>query len=192
MFSDTSLDTSKFLLIKGFFQNPDYFYSVSSIHPSISIFPFQGSNWCERVSKQIKKERFNLIHLRRGDYLNFRDSLGVLDVTYFKNILDSLDEKLPTYIISDDAEYAALAANDLGAILLEDFSGSTEDFEYLCFFPFATNILTSNSSFSLLGALYAQDSSTVYVPDPWFKKNTNKISNLPRNWVISKAIWESD
>jgi hypothetical protein len=154
--------------------------------------PFQGGEWYDEMSRQINGERFNLIHLRRGDYLNFRDSLGVLDMAYFKCILESLEEDLPTYIISDDTEFAELAATYLGGSLLEDISGSTMDFEYLCFFPHATNILTSNSSFSLLGALYAQNSSTIYIPDPWFKGKNNKFSNVPRNWFTSKAIWEAN
>jgi hypothetical protein len=192
MFSDIDLDTSHFLLIRGFFQNPDYFHHITSKYPSLSELPFKNSEWCDRIIERINRERFNLIHLRRGDYLNYRDSLGVLDLAYFKNILESLAEEIPTYIISDDVEFASFAASDLGGTLLEDFSGSTLDFEYLCFFRHATNILTSNSSFSLLGALYAQNSSTIYVPDPWFKGRTNNISKLPGNWVNSTAIWETN
>ena len=124
---------------------------------------------------QPKNEPYGVVHFRRGDLLNYSDTMGVLkDEYFFKAIdmaFDDLKAKIKVIVLTDDKELGArtflhLADEVFGPDQVDEWQG-------LSIMSQASFVITSNSTFSWWGALLAsKNGGTAYVPSPWFSNWT--------------------
>lgn len=157
-------------IYSGYFQNWQY---VNDAMPEICSELLQHiAGVTGMVSQDLEGAVYGVLHYRRGDLLNYRETMGVLDDSYFLDALNcafaDLNQQIRLIVITDDKENAAKAMVDY----TDEVYGPSEvqEWEALKIMSNATFVITSNSTFSWWGAFFAsQLGGKVYIPSPWFR-----------------------
>ena len=170
------------------------------IMPQIISYEEFNSSWID-ILKRFKNEEKNLnlttqmdnydivIHLRRGDYLNFPNLYYELTKSYFNNAIDLLKEKLKIYgnpsclVIGNDINWAK---ENIGksANCTYQFKTEFEDFRELLN---ANNLIISNSSFSLSAAMLGMHNRTcqnVVSPISYYKGKNDIGPIAHKSWSL--------
>lgn len=164
------------------------------VNLGFSLFKDEITNWLAKIeigaeAESICKEKFQLIHIRRGDYSLNPESWGLLSFKYYKQ---NLVTDLRTVIVTDEIEIM----NDLRQVFpfAKIFGPSELDHrQTIKLMSFSTRFIVANSSYSWWGARFAREYSGVesILPDHWFK-NSDTPPNLigdPYN-SYKEAIFE--
>lgn len=121
---------------------------------------------------------YNIIHVRRGDYLKLQNIFNILDMNYYRLSEKYLNQDLPKLIISEDVQFCQ-----------ENFQNSPiyhqsdiEDFNMIrkC----QNTIIIANSTFSWWAA-YLSQAKTVIFPFDWFNNNYNGFEH----YNITRKSW---
>jgi len=172
--------------IQGYFQTSYYYRELSRKGITLEINEKQLSHPVREFGKLMPQDS-TLIHIRLGDYLKGRDTLGNLTQSYFKDAVMKFSNSEHNYILTDGDHQEIskfLAEWDLPFTIVPRFP-NVSNFEYLHLFGRATSIIGSNSSFSWWGGQFARDEASVYLPKPWFKANQLE-SQLGKNFYDKK------
>jgi hypothetical protein len=184
---------------KSFQDRPPFIVQGASqdwrlVNLGFSLFKDEIAHWLASIdlgeaAESICREKFQLMHIRRGDYSLNPDSWGLLSLEYYKQ---TIDNELRTIIVTDDLE----VVNDLHQNFpsAKIFSPAELDqLQTIKLMSLSTKITVANSSFSWWGARFAHEHSGAesIFPDRWFK-NSDAPPNLigdPSN-SYNKAIFE--
>jgi hypothetical protein len=125
------------------------------------------------------------IHIRRGDYIQFKDFHTVLQVDYYRKAMSCIPVS-KFLIISDDPEWCKIAFAYDERCTVKKQGSVMDDFTTLS--ACGHNII-ANSSFSWWAAyLNPNQNKTVVAPKEWFGpklKDINPISDLiPSEWRL--------
>ena len=179
--------------VRGFFQD----YSVASDflnefgrNPLCLI---KESSELQQLTLEVNNCKSLAIHMRRGDYLNHRESFGVLEDSYYLNALEVMLKRVTlekVFIFSDTPESVVNFQKKLkidSEILLPSRLRTSET---LILMSRCSSIITSNSTFSFWASMLANHQEVIY-PQPWFRSSGEWLSsaNLKNpnwNWVKSK------
>lgn len=160
----------------------------------LSRFSKEINNWFEKIElgadlEDLCRDKFQLIHIRRGDYTLNPDSWGLLSLEYYKQ---NLDNELETVVITDDSKITGfLQAEFPSAKILGPFQLNQR--QAIKLMSLSKRIIVANSSFSWWGSRFAREYSQAEVifPDRWFKasKDHPNLIGDPYN-KYSKARFE--
>jgi hypothetical protein len=179
--------------IWGNYQSFRYPLELEKLGIKVDISVNNPSDWYLSMSKEAKSKNPISIHLRRGDYAEYSDALGLLSETYFKNVISGYFQmherkKRPIWIFSDSTD----AANSLRTTLSEVGGGGvsviyppkeSNSAESLLLMSLSSVLVTSNSSFSWWAGWLGRSSNQVIVPNPYFKNfNGEFTDHIPPNW----------
>ena len=184
---------------KSFLGRPPFIVQGASqdwrlVNLGFSLFKDEITHWLAQIdlgeaAESICREKFQLIHIRRGDYSLNPDSWGLLSIEYYKQ---SMDDELRTVIVTDDKEIVNDLYQKFPAAMI---FGPVElnQLQTIKLMSFSTRVIVANSSFSWWGARFAHEYSGAesIFPDRWFK-NSDAPPNLigdPSN-SYKKAIFE--
>jgi hypothetical protein len=176
-----------------------YFQSVLDLSQSrreqLSIVePRHKSKEFEYFQDLGSTEKPVIIHLRRGDYVKYAHTLGVLSTEYYVRLVEEImlvESNSPLWIFSDNPEVASALQENLrfkSRIFLP--SDKLTDVESLCLMTLGSAHIIANSTFSWWGAFLAKNSRIVYSPAPWFLNAPEPLSLIPQNWETRKSLWE--
>lgn len=180
--------------ISSYFGDFDFFDNVDSESQTLALV---------RKSNSFKKllAKFNYIpvigiHIRAGDYLNLRDTVGVLgDDYYLKSLLEArrIDPRAFTLVFSNDLEYANYRAQGWNLNQFEVISPESlpDPAESLVLLSQCNFIITANSTFSLWAAKLSKANTQVWLPKEWRKDGWPEINNIPTTWHRIHASWEA-
>ena len=192
--SDFDLN-ARYKRIIGFFQTYIYVDQVTKSLGNLEIRVKEPTEWFENYSKKLSGlEKTVSIHIRRGDYAQNSQGIGMLDIEYFYSslrYLKDLQEVDRAYIFSD------------GVIELNDFKERFPDVEFTFVTPpiesapvesiilmsLTTFRLISNSSYSWWSAYLAMSPNSNFAPDPWFKNKEIPKKLIPDSWTKLDSIW---
>lgn len=170
---------SKDMLLKGYFQREEYFWQYQ--HLIRQLFRDENLFICCNAA-------YNLfdsvsIHVRRGDYLLFKDAYYTQPIEYYNKALSLIkkDRGVETvYVISDDMAWCKQNFNDPLITFVENES-DIEDFYLMCL---CENHIMSNSSFSWWGSyLFEKINTRTIAPKNWFKNpDLNNGHITPLRW----------
>lgn len=145
-----------------------------------SLFKGEVTNWLKEIElssevESICKEKFQLIHIRRGDYCLNPEAWGLLSLEYYKQ---NLATDLRSVIVTDDIEMI----NDLQQAFPSAKIFGPSDLnqrQTIKLMSFATRFIVANSSYSWWGARFAREYSGAesILPNRWFK-NIDSPPNL--------------
>lgn len=108
------------------------------------------------------------VHVRRGDYMRFKDVHGIVDVSYINHCISKCDENSQIYIFTDDKSWAKQTFIGPKFVIVEHL----EDYEELWMISLCRTNIMSCSSFSWWGSFLNQnENQKVYVPNKWFGPN---------------------
>ena len=179
----------------GYFQTYRYIESIKNECRSLKIELASPSEWFLEMSREIEKSPISVgIHLRRGDYLNYKDLIGVLSDEYFLGILKEIEDSHTIdriFIFSDSIESAEIFSERIGRekclVIVPD--NEVKPAESLMLFSLCSFQVISNSSFSWWGTYLSGNSDTVYAPEPWFLNQAEPTMLIPESWNRRKSIW---
>jgi hypothetical protein len=178
--------------IWGNYQSFRYPLELEKRGIKVDISVHNPSDWYLSMSNEAKSKSPISIHVRRGDYAEYSDVLGLLSETYFKNAISGYFQmhkrkERPIWIFSDSADAAkGLRATlggvggDISVIYPPKESNSAES---LLLMSLSSVLVTSNSSFSWWAGWLGRSSNQVIVPNPYFKNfNGEFTDHIPPNW----------
>jgi hypothetical protein len=182
---NVNLPSEHAFVVQGYFQNPStYLLLTNRTRGLLNAFLLEGSKKTE--SHEI------VMHYRRGDYANHKDSIGLLDDRYFISAAIKARsmtgiESVRIYSDGDPSQIVAglknegmesTICNDLDISprkLLAKMAGSGSVF------------ITSNSSLSWWAAALSR-SSVVFYPKKWFRNIQDIGMGLP-GWIAEDSVW---
>ena len=167
--------------LNGFFHTFAYYEYCKENFVGLSaeeLIPL--SSYAKSVKSRIRENRSVAIHIRRGDYQSHVNTLGLLDLDYYTEAINSLRLDLKTcnfYVFSDDIEAAKLLMNHLGIHHAEfpEEGNSMRASEVLCLLGSADDLIMANSTLSYWAAILARDETRVIAPFPFYRKG--KVEN---------------
>jgi hypothetical protein len=187
--------TKRYKKVIGFFQT--YFYAdrAQETLGKLEICVKNPSNWFAEKSEEIKSSLNSVaIHIRRGDYAQNIDGIGLLSFEYFYKALEVLLEKKnisSVYIFSDeDIDISAFRSRfpNLDFKVINPPSES-KPVECIILMSLAANRIISNSSFSWWAAYLADKAHNNYSPSPWFRNKKAPELLIPDTWNKLNSIW---
>ena len=122
-------------------------------------------------SQQLGSELYGVVHFRRGDLLDYYQSMGVLEDDYFLDAVNlafiELQKKVKVIVLTDDKE---LGAKSFAGVADEVYGpDEIDEWQGLKIMSGASFVVTSNSTYSWWGGLLAsKNGGAVYIPTPWF------------------------
>lgn len=182
-------------IVYGYFQTWRYFYEVKdNFRGSISLkIP---SNWYLEKLDEILGSIPVVVHIRRGDYLEQKDSLGVLSSEYFKNVIESLPSiycNREIWIFSDDIGGLERDFEDFlpKRVRMIDSTQANSATESLLLMSKGAVIVISNSTFSYWSAMLSDEGAQIYAPNKWYKNMEDPIDLIPPGWNLCQSLWVS-
>lgn len=169
---------------------------------------FQFSDSAEKLEKKIsellklemltnsvnRKVEYLFIHMRRGDYLKYRNTYGVIsenDVIEIGNKAAKAMSITKVYLASEDSEAAIRVQGNLELAhdLSELVSSQAKGIEILQLMVNAKALVLANSSLSWWGAFLNQKNPLVYYPNPWFR-SLDVPDFILQKWIPFQVNWE--
>jgi hypothetical protein len=177
--------------ILGYFQTDKYFMHVAPNLRALNLRIY--SDWFVKMSSLAESEMPIIVHIRRGDYLELKDTFGVLSPQYYLDamlVLKKLGVDSKFWIFSDSMD------------IKDEFSGifppSTRwidpppdlpDAESLVLMSRGIAIITANSTFSWWAATLNLDKIVAIAPNPWFKNYEAPEDLVPDSWLKVNSHW---
>jgi hypothetical protein len=173
-------------IVRGYFQTYKYLQSLSSQPIQVSLKAPTA------IIPQIADPFAIAIHLRRGDYLNLRDSFGVLADDYYLLALERMHkivEPSLIYIFGNDVDAAYTLARKIGPkAIVFDTERLESDASTLIALSKFKFLITANSSFSWWAANLNEKKTVIY-PSPWFRTIETPEDLHPIDWIPFPAAW---
>lgn len=181
------------LRVRGYFQSYKYLDFIPQGHGCESFRqPDRLSDFGLSLLDSNKPWAF--LHIRRGDFLLQRETVGILGKGYYEaavaQILD-MQEVQQIVVFSDDIYLASKTLSFLGDKISLLFAPKDLNFSETLFLMSQANAcILGNSTFSFWGAAKNPRAATVVTPRPWFKSAIEPSELIPPHWIQLSATWE--
>ena len=179
--------------IQGYFQSYKYFQAFPHSETGISLK--DPSPWYLQMEKTLLDKQFTSLHIRRGDYLSYSDTYGLLSAKYYENAIRTLAQKdglHQIHVFSDDIE---AARKILELIVPADTVWisppvDSNPVESLLLMSLARSNIIANSTYSWWGATLNKEKSAVIAPKKWFRSMPDPEFLYPPEWQLIESHWE--
>jgi hypothetical protein len=178
--------------ISGYFQSAEIHSQALKGNSVFDFLNYSPSSWATNYAAQTIHPTDIAIHVRLGDYVKERDSIGLLGLNYYSNAIKSAIENGGTgdiHVITNDInECKKFFAPLPHKINFVDPPISVPNFDSLYILSLHNYLILANSSFSLLAGLESK-AKIVVRPTPWFKRleDPNRLS--PPEWILQPSSW---
>jgi len=189
---ESSLQNSYYKYYIGCFHSYRWYESVDKkeFHDIVTLKnkPAWLKNFCEKL----EREKFGVVHIRRGDYLTV-GNLGYLTLNYYETNLNMCIESglFETFVVfTDDPEYIKSNLNPKFISKSRVIDANLDDSaSNLIAMSQGKSFILSNSTFSWWAAALAGDEvQSVVVPKSWYADQRNPLDIYPPTWIISEVI----
>ena len=165
-------------LIDGYFQSEKYFNHCNTLVRDIFKFGDEETKSWETIKQQIDVRNTVIIHLRRGDYVNYPTIHPILGNDYYRKALTYIlhNNKDITSILICTDDWESVIRDGIISEVITPFKipiGITKgcsELQDLYIMSQCDHIIMSNSSFSWWGSFLGKKKNTV-APKTWFGKN---------------------
>lgn len=164
---------------EGYWQSALYYQDIRKQLLNIYSHPIPNEYNSEMIS-QIESTDSVGIHIRRGDYLNAPEFVGICDLPYYQKAIKQVkSDKKPHYfyIFSNDIDWCKdnitplLDGNEV--IFVTGNTGKQSCWD-MFLMTYCKDLIIANSSFSWWGAFLNKRSPRVFAPDPWINRDCRK------------------
>lgn len=194
--SDFDIEKCSFTKIYGYFQSYLYVDAAIAREPNLqNLELINSSSWFQDVKKQIKEIDPIVIHIRRGDYLNLKDTYGILSEEYYLRALGKFNSLTgvtpPIWIFSDapnEIEETMPKLMLLDPKVISSPNG-VSDAETLILMSYASRIVIANSTFSWWAARINGSHKLVIAPEKWLRDLPDPELLIPEHWLKLKSFW---
>lgn len=155
--------------LHGYFQTEKYFKHIESTVRAEFTFKPDIVNAAKNFIKDKQDYETVAIHVRRGDYLQFKHH-GTCDLSYYTQALNHFTDKSYNFIVvTDDIEWAKSTFEGSGNFYISE---SRNQFIDMCIMTLCNHCIIANSTFSWWGAwLNTTSNKKVIAPSRWFGKD---------------------
>jgi|688.fasta_scaffold428324_1 hypothetical protein len=182
------------LRIVGYFQTHLYASEIKENLVAEFKLHHQSESYIE-LEKEILRITPIVIHIRRGDYLKHKNSIGLLSYEYFFKAIQEARKLNPSaelWVFSDDE---VSCERILGKLPFEfkkriypSMSISPE--EALKLMSFGTGIILSNSTYSWWAAYLSESANFVIAPAKWLRNLDDPKHLIPNEWILIESSWD--
>lgn len=193
---EMEMDCPWHIRLMGYFQDYKFLDFLERQKGMTALSLANPSPWFMNLQDQARKRKPIIVHIRRGDYLNHAETIGVLDFRYFKNALDLIpqNENSEFWIFSDSVDVAKDFAQfallpDIRTQIIQAPSESP-DAESMLLMTLGSSLVISNSTFSWWGAYLSKNVDLVIAPKKWFRNLNDPVNLIPGNWIYCESVWQ--
>jgi hypothetical protein len=187
--------------LKGFFTTCLYLEKLQNMGLFRTLSLKNPSNWYQMKEKIAIQENPIAVHIRRGDFMQSKDTHGVLNESYYRSALKIARKDFPGSPIwvftnaIDDVRKWSIFQNNQPVFIENEFTaqdGTGDDpAEHLMLMSCSKAIIVANSSFSLFAAMLSTNVELVLCPNPVAKSPEYGVGNFyPDTWIKVDAEWE--
>ncbi len=182
--------------ISGYFQTCEYLNDLEEGSLSLrNLRLIQPSSLYSSLLDRSRNIQPIMMHVRRGDYLAHRESIGILSMNYYKEALSSLSYKYHNreiWVFSDEFTRVKSEFREFTTFSQLRFMEETSmmsSVEILRLMSSGSAILTANSTLSWWAGYLSRPETEVVVPNPWFRQPTTKNDLLVPTWNFCQSDW---
>ena len=179
--------------LQGFFQTPKYFEVLKNSGVRVDIDLNRVHLLFPNEFNSLSQDNSTLIHIRGGDFLDHRQSIGILGEIYYEKVFELIKEMNigRVHVMTDDIDFAKkiLPTEWIPSISFIQKNMDIANFEYLSLFAFPSHIIVSNSTFSWWGAQLAKNGSHVISPETWNRSGVGGALLALKHWETQPSIW---
>ncbi len=185
---------SKYREVHAYFQT----YLIPAQLDALGLFPkfeiADPTNWFSNLSLESQSKSVLVIHIRRGDYYQFRNTIGILTEDYYYRAAQIAYSRIhidETWIFTNDTNAVKNSFNlskFRNPKLLVPPSDS-HPMESLLLMSLGRAIVIANSSFSWWSAFLAKQADFILAPRQWFKGIQAPKDLLPPDWITLESDW---
>lgn len=179
----------------GYFQTYKHLESSSLTTLVSNMTIYSGSNEYSRKINSIKEEEPIVVHIRRGDYRDHSNSIGLLSGIYYRNAISQAREMVgdrKIYYMSDDNAFSAKLLESIGVYKAEPL-GLPEGrgaHETMFLGQVASVNVLANSTFAWWSGYLNHDSIKI-APKKWFKSLRDPVALIPNHWHKIESSWDA-
>ena len=168
------------MCLVGYFQSEKYFSKHAGvIKETFSVDENSLKIIQEKYGDVLKNDPIS-VHVRRGDYIKYKDFHPPCSLKYYKKAIEYFPENSTFLVFSDDIEWCK--QNFLGDNVR--FIDENEDYIDLYLMSMCKYSIIANSSFSWWAAWLGQ-SDIVIAPKEWFGDSNNNTKDLLlAHWIL--------
>ena len=180
----------------GYFQDYRFLDFLEQEVEGVDLSLAHPSDWFINLQKEARVSKPIIVHIRRGDYLNHSETIGVLDFSYFKSALEMIprNETSEFWIFSDSVgaakDFASFAELPEKRTRVIKSPPDSPDAESMLLLTLGSSLVISNSTFSWWGAYLNKNADLIIVPKKWFKNLEDPVNLVPGNWIYCESVWE--
>ena len=171
------------LFLVGYFQSEKYFSDKEKEIRYLFSIDSHTENFINEKYGRLLTKRTTSIHIRRKDYLKFKDIHPVCKKEYYLEAIKYLPEAEKYLIFSDDIEWCR---ENFRNKCFKIISGE-KDYIDLFLMSYCDNNIIANSSFSWWGAwLNSKPDKRIVAPKAWFGPGVTHDTRdiIPNGWKI--------
>ncbi len=182
--------------LMGYFQDSKFLDFLEMQGKKMELPLKNPSPWFEKLQGQSRLKKPIIVHIRRGDYLSHAETIGVLDLSYFRNALEMIprDGDSEFWIFSDSLDaakdFARLAELPEARTQIIQAPADSPDAESMLLMTLSSALVISNSTFSWWGGYLKRDAVQVIAPKKWFKNLDDPANLIPQNWIYCESVWK--
>lgn len=192
-FTQSLLDLHGNLYFDGYWQNENYFKSITEILKKEFTLKHKLDKRLMNYKNEISKTISVSLHIRRGDYLE-KSVHDICSMEYYKKAIRLIFDNsiLPPkciFVFTDDYNWAIqnfMPGNKSEFIVLKNYDNIVSN-EYLYLMSLCKHNIIANSSFSWWAAWLNQNHDKIIVaPQQWFtdpRLNKEAENITPRQWI---------
>ena len=177
-FSFSEIPYEKNLLLNGYFQSEKYFKKNSD--DIKKLFTLNNDD-IKHISIKYDVKNLTCVHIRRGDYLKYKDFHFTCDIDYYQKAIELINDTKFIFV-SDDMDWVKSNFKSDG-FLYSEFNDEILDFTLI---TMCKNVIMSNSSFSWWGSYLNNNNGKIIAPKRWFGPTGHKDTQdiIPNNWIL--------
>ena len=179
------------IYLDGYWQTEKYFNDIKNILYNDFTIKIPQDEKNQEIAKIIKNSNSVSIHIRRGDYIENKQTYnihGICDLDYYYNCINLLLKQLKNpyfFIFSDDHQWAKENLKLDYPMTFVDHNNASKNYEDLRLMSQCKHNIIANSTFSWWGAWLNQNpNKIVYAPQKWFNDSSRDTKDLiPDQWI---------
>jgi len=186
------------ITLRGCFQTYKFADYVESKFPGFwnaTIQPNHPSSWFLGMKKKIETESPVSVHIRRGDYKRFAQSLGLLSSVYYASAIDkalALSGNRRIWVFSDEISLAKelVPLDKHSACHFVEPPSNESSVSTLALMSLASGHVISNSTFAWWAAYASKTTQVVVAPEKWFNSSTGPNQLFLPSWHQEPSSFE--
>lgn len=179
------------IYLDGYWQTEKYFSDIKNVLYNDFNIKIPQDEKNQEIAKIIKDTNSVSIHIRRGDYIENKQTYnvhGVCDLDYYNNCVNLLLKQIENphfFIFSDDHQWAKENLKLDYPMIFADHNDESKNYEDLRLMSQCQHNIIANSTFSWWGAWLNQNpDKIVYAPKKWFNDTSRNTQDLiPDQWM---------